>query len=93
MQKFIRAFDQVRQANGQAVSSKQPTKAAAAIFEEWRPQLSGRERRNAYHLLFSARAGTDAQAIMAVARAVLEERAPGHKFVLAHHAETRHVHI
>ncbi|WP_292227145.1 relaxase/mobilization nuclease domain-containing protein [Mesorhizobium sp.] len=93
LQKFIRAHEQVRRANGQAVSSKQPTKAAAAIFEEWRPQLSGRERRNAYHLLFSARAGTDAQAIMAAARAVLEERAPGHKFVLAHHAETKHVHI
>ncbi|TIV49766.1 MAG: hypothetical protein E5V88_23345, partial [Mesorhizobium sp.] len=60
---------------------------------QWRPQLSGRERRNAYHLLFSARAGTDAQAVLAAARAVLEERAPGHKFVLAHHAETRHVHI
>ncbi|RUX75127.1 hypothetical protein EOA25_39445, partial [Mesorhizobium sp. M2A.F.Ca.ET.040.01.1.1] len=27
------------------------------------------------------------------ARAVLEERAPGHKFLLAHHAETKHVHI
>ncbi|RWN86381.1 MAG: hypothetical protein EOS05_35230 [Mesorhizobium sp.] len=93
LQKFIRAHNQVRQANGQAVSSKQPTKAAAAIFEEWRSQLSGRERRNAYHLLFSARAGTDAEAIMAAARAVLEERAPGHKFVLAHHAETKHVHI
>ncbi|RVC83442.1 hypothetical protein EN745_02830 [Mesorhizobium sp. M4A.F.Ca.ET.022.05.2.1] len=93
LQKFIRSHDQVRQANGQAVSSKQPTKAAATIYEQWRPQLSGRERRNAYHLLFSARAGTDAQAIMAVARAVLEERAPGHKFVLAHHAETKHVHI
>ncbi|RWN60733.1 MAG: hypothetical protein EOR99_31895 [Mesorhizobium sp.] len=93
LQKFIRAHKQVRQANGQAVSSKQPTKAAAAIFEEWRPQLFGRERRNAYHLLFSARAGTDAQAVLAAARAVLEERAPGHKFVLAHHAETKHVHI
>ncbi|TGU46754.1 hypothetical protein EN795_31100 [bacterium M00.F.Ca.ET.152.01.1.1] len=93
LQKFIRAHEQVREANGQAVSSKQPTKAAAAIFEEWRPQFSGRERRNAYHLLFSARAGTDAQAIMAAARAVLEERAPGRKFVLAHHAETKHVHI
>ncbi|TIN73825.1 MAG: hypothetical protein E5Y30_00475 [Mesorhizobium sp.] len=93
LQKFIWAHKQVRQANGQAVSSKLPTKAAAAIFEEWRPQFSGRERRNAYHLLFSARAGTDAQAIMAAARAVLEERAPGHKFVLAHHAETKHVHI
>ncbi|WP_198032702.1 relaxase/mobilization nuclease domain-containing protein [Mesorhizobium sp. WSM2561] len=93
LQKFIRAHKQVRQPNGQAVSSKQPMKAAAAIYEQWRPQLSGRERRNAYHLLFSARAGTDPQAIMAAARAVLEERAPGHKFVLAHHAETKHVHI
>ncbi|TIR16185.1 MAG: hypothetical protein E5X33_29820 [Mesorhizobium sp.] len=93
LQKFIRSHKQVRQANGEPVSSKQPTKAAAAIYEEWRPQLSGRERRNAYHLLFSARAGTDAQAILAAARAVLEERAPGHKFVLAHHAETKHVHI
>ncbi|WP_292273579.1 relaxase/mobilization nuclease domain-containing protein, partial [Mesorhizobium sp.] len=93
LQKFIRSHDQVRQANGEPVSSKQPTKAAAAIYEQWRPQLSGRERRNAYHLLFSARAGTDAQAIVAAARAVLEERAPGHKFVLAHHAETKHVHI
>ncbi|MGX5806174.1 relaxase/mobilization nuclease domain-containing protein [Bradyrhizobium sp. Arg314] len=93
LQKFIRSHKQVRQADGQAVTSKQPTKAAAAIFEQWRPQLSGRERRNAYHLIFSARAGTDAQAIMAAARAVLEERAPGHQFVLAHHAETKHVHI
>ncbi|MGX5806205.1 relaxase/mobilization nuclease domain-containing protein, partial [Bradyrhizobium sp. Arg314] len=93
LQKFIRSHKQVRQGDGQAVSSKQPTKAAAAIFEQWRPQLSGRERRNAYHLLFSARAGTDAQAIMAAARAVLEERAPGHQFVLAHHAETKHVHV
>ncbi|RWP30362.1 MAG: hypothetical protein EOR02_13455 [Mesorhizobium sp.] len=93
LQKFIRAHEQVRRANGQAVSSKQPTKAAAAIFKEWRPQLSGQERRNAYHLLFSARVGTDAQAVLAAARAVLEERAPGHKFVLAHHAETKHVHI
>lgn len=93
LQKFIRSHKQVCHANGEAVSSKQPTKAAAAIFEEWRPQLSGRERRNAYHLLFSARAGTDAQAVVAAARAVLEERAPGHKFVLAHHTETKHVHI
>ncbi|RWL78701.1 MAG: hypothetical protein EOR69_26720 [Mesorhizobium sp.] len=93
LQKFIRSHEQVRRANGEPVSSKQPTKTAAAIYEQWRPQLSGRERRNAYHLLFSARAGTDAQAIMAAARAVLEERAPGHKFVLAHHAETKHVHI
>ncbi|KAA3445790.1 hypothetical protein C7I87_31335 [Mesorhizobium sp. SARCC-RB16n] len=93
LQKFIRSHKQVRQPNGQEVATNQPRKAAAAIYEQWRPQLSGRERRNVYHLLFSARAGTDPHAIMAAARAVLEERAPGHKFVLAHHAETKHVHI
>ncbi|MES0100237.1 relaxase/mobilization nuclease domain-containing protein [Mesorhizobium sp. M0019] len=94
LQKFIRTHSQVRHANGEPVPGvKNSTKAAAAVYEQWRPQFSGRERRNAYHLLFSARAGTDANAVMAAARAVLEERAPGYKFVLAHHKDTKHVHI
>ncbi|MER9777180.1 hypothetical protein, partial [Mesorhizobium sp. M0220] len=86
LQKFIRTHSHVRHANGEAVPGvKNSTKAAASVYEQWRPQFSGRERRNAYHLLFSARAGTDANAVMTAARAVLEERAPGYKFVLAHH--------
>ncbi|MER9120498.1 relaxase/mobilization nuclease domain-containing protein [Mesorhizobium sp. M0954] len=94
VQKFIRTHSQVRHANGEPMPGvKNSTKAAAAVYEQWRPQFSGRERRNAYHLLFSARAGTDANAVMAAARAVLEERAPGYKFVLAHHKDTKHVHI
>ncbi|MER8473624.1 relaxase/mobilization nuclease domain-containing protein [Mesorhizobium sp. M1328] len=94
LQKFIRTHSQVRRANGDPVPGvKNSTKAAASVYEQWRPQFSGRERRNAYHLLFSARAGTDANAVMAAARAVLEERAPGYKFVLAHHNDTKHVHI
>jgi hypothetical protein len=94
LQKFIRAHSGVRNANGEPVrGARNPSKAAASVYEEWRPQLSGRERRNAYHLLFSARAGTDPNAVMAAARAVLEERAPGYKFVLAHHKDTKHVHI
>ncbi|MER9248805.1 relaxase/mobilization nuclease domain-containing protein [Mesorhizobium sp. M0590] len=94
LQKFIRIHGQVRHANGEPVPGvKNSTKAAASVYEQWRPQFSGRERRNAYHLLFSARAGTDANAVMAAARAVLEERAPGYKFVLAHHKDTKHVHI
>lgn len=94
LQKFIRTHTDVRDANGGPVrGAKNPAKAAAAVYEQWRPQLSRRERRNAYHLLFSARAGTDANAVMAAARAVLEERAPGYKFVLAHHTDTKHVHI
>lgn len=94
LQKFIRTHSQVRHANGEPVPGvKNATKAAASVYEQWRPQFSGRERRNAYHLLFSARAGTDANAVMAAARAVLEERAPGYKFVLAHHKDTKHVHI
>jgi hypothetical protein len=94
LQKFIRTHRQVRHANGEPVpGAKNSGKAAASVYEQWRPQFSGRERRNAYHLLFSARAGTDANAVMAAARAVLEERAPGYKFVLAHHKDTKHVHI
>ncbi|MER9756586.1 relaxase/mobilization nuclease domain-containing protein [Mesorhizobium sp. M0166] len=94
LQKFIRTHSHVRHANGEPVPGvKNSTKAAASVYEQWRPQFSGRERRNAYHLLFSARAGTDANAVMAGARAVLEERAPGYKFVLAHHKDTKHVHI
>ncbi|MER9877393.1 relaxase/mobilization nuclease domain-containing protein [Mesorhizobium sp. M0195] len=94
LQKFIRTHSHIRHANGEPVPAvKSSTKAAASIYEQWRPQFSGRERRNAYHLLFSARAGTDANAVMAAARGVLEERAPGYKFVLAHHKDTKHVHI
>jgi hypothetical protein len=94
LQKFIRTHSGVRDTNGDPVrGAKNPSKAAASLYEQWRPQLSERERRNAYHLLFSARAGTDANAVMAAARAVLEERAPGYKFVLAHHKDTKHVHI
>ncbi|PZV40142.1 relaxase/mobilization nuclease domain-containing protein [Mesorhizobium kowhaii] len=94
LQKFIRTHSQVRHANGEPVPGvKNSTKAAASVYEQWRPQFSGRERRNAYHLLFSARAGTDANAVMAAARAVLEEHAPGYKFVLAHHKDTKHVHV
>lgn len=94
LQKFIRTHSGVRNANGEPVrGARNPSKAAASVYEQWRPQLSGRERRNAYHLLFSARAGTDPNAVMAAARAVLEERAPGYKFVLAHHKDTKHVHI
>ena len=94
LQKFIRTHRDVRRPSGEAVAgTKQPAKAAKAVYEQWRPQLAGRERRNAYHLLFSAKAGTDAKAVMSAARAVLEDLAPGHRFVLAHHAETKHVHI
>jgi len=94
LQKFIRTHSQVRHANGEPMpGAKNATNAAASVYEQWRPQFSGRERRNAYHLLFSARAGTDANAVMAAARAVMEERAPGYKFVLAHHKDTKHVHI
>ncbi|RUY33607.1 hypothetical protein EN978_36535, partial [Mesorhizobium sp. M7A.F.Ca.US.001.04.1.1] len=94
LQKFIRGHSQVRHANGEPVpGAKNSTKAAASVYEQLRPQFSGRARRTAYHLLFSARAGTDPHAVMAAARAVLEERAPGYKFVLAHHKDTKHVHI
>ncbi|WP_189341409.1 hypothetical protein, partial [Mesorhizobium sp. M2D.F.Ca.ET.140.01.1.1] len=48
LQKFIRTHSQVRHANGEPVpGAKNSTKAAASVYEQWRPQFSGRERRNA----------------------------------------------
>lgn len=94
LQKFIRNNPDVREPSGDSVrNAKNPQKAAQALFEQWRPQMTQNKRRNAYHLLFSGRAGTDPVGLLNAARSVLEENAPGHKFILAHHSDTKHVHV
>ncbi|WP_292241971.1 relaxase/mobilization nuclease domain-containing protein [Mesorhizobium sp.] len=51
------------------------------------------EPRNVYHVLFSGRAGTDARALLRAAENVLAEKSPDHKWAIAHHPETGHVHV
>lgn len=94
LQKFLRTHRSALNSSGDRVlGADRPQKAAQNLMEGWRPQIAGPERRNAYHLLFSAKEGTDPGAIMRAATATLDELASGHKFVLAYHADTKHVHV
>lgn len=94
LQKFMRNNTGIRDHAGDEVKvAKRVDKSADRVFAGWKPLFNTREVRNAYHLLFSARAGTDADAVLSSAKAVLDELAPGHKFVVAHHPETGHVHV
>ncbi|MCM2458850.1 relaxase/mobilization nuclease domain-containing protein [Rhizobium sp. CG4] len=94
LQKFIRTNRNVKSANGDpAKGAGNPQRAATKLFDSWKKDMAGNERRNAFHLLFSAKAGTDPQAVMQAARAVLEDKAHGHKYAFAHHGDTQHVHV
>jgi hypothetical protein len=94
LQKFIRTNRNVKTANGDpAKGAGNPQRAATKLFDSWKNDMAGNERRNAFHLLFSAKAGTDPEAVKAAARAVLEEKAHGHKYAFAHHGDTQHVHV
>lgn len=95
LQKFIRNNRGAKHASGDSLKTAgNPARAAAKVFDSWRKDMAGTaQRRNAYHLLFSAKAGTDPNAIMLSARAVLEEKAHGHQYAFAHHGDTDHVHV
>jgi Relaxase/Mobilisation nuclease domain len=63
------------------------------MFAEWQPHLKVVHPRNAFHVVFSGRAGTDAKAMVRAVSEFLGSQIPDHKWVIAHHAETGHVHI
>jgi hypothetical protein len=94
LQKFIRANAGVIKSDGDAVPAGQRAdKAAAALYASWKADFKTVEPRNVYHVVFSARAGTDARALLHAAENVLAERIPDHKWAIAHHPETGHVHV
>jgi hypothetical protein len=66
---------------------------ANQMFAEWQPHLKVVHPRNAFHVVFSGRAGTDAKAMVRAVSDFLGQQIPDHKWVIAHHAETGHVHI
>ena len=66
---------------------------AKQMFAEWQPHLKVVHPRNAFHVVFSGRAGTDAKAMVRAVSDFLGQQIPDHKWVIAHHAETGHVHI
>ncbi|WP_198032867.1 relaxase/mobilization nuclease domain-containing protein [Mesorhizobium sp. L48C026A00] len=94
LQKFIRANAGVIKSDGDELPAGQRAdKAAQALYASWKADFKTVEPRNVYHVVFSARAGTDARALLRAAENVLAEKIPDHKWAIAHHPETGHVHV
>ncbi|CAN7725423.1 relaxase/mobilization nuclease domain-containing protein [Mesorhizobium sp. LjRoot246] len=94
LQKFIRANAGVIKSDGEELRAGQRAdKAAQALYASWKAGFKTVEPRNVYHVVFSARAGTDAHALLRTAENVLAEKIPDHKWAIAHHPETGHVHV
>ena len=94
LQKFIRANAGVIKSDGEELPAGQRAdKAAKALYASWKADFKTVEHRNVYHVVFSARAGTDARALLRAAENVLAEKIPDHKWAIAHHPETGHVHV
>lgn len=94
LQKFIRGNAGVIKSDGEELPAGQrPDKAAQALFATWKADFKTVEPRNVYHVVFSARAGTGARALLRAAENVLAEKIPDNKWAIAHHPETGHVHV
>lgn len=94
LQKFIRGNVGAIKSDGEALPAGQRAdKTAQALYASWRADFNTVEPRNVYHIVFSARAGTDARALLRAAENVLAEIIPDHKWAIAHHPETGHVHV
>jgi hypothetical protein len=94
LQKFIRANAGVIKPDGDELpAGVRADKAAETLYAAWKADFKTVEPRNVYHVVFSARAGTDGRALMRAAENVLAEKIPDHKWAIAHHPETGHVHV
>lgn len=94
LEKFLRAERPVTSSAGEAVKHGTSIKNAAdGIWQNWSEHIRTVEPRNAFHVIFSARAGTDAEAMNRAVRDFLSEQVAGHRWVTAHHPETGHVHV
>ncbi|WP_210171869.1 relaxase/mobilization nuclease domain-containing protein, partial [Rhizobium sp. Root1204] len=94
LEKFLRAEKRVITSAGDAVKrGASIQKAADGIWQEWSGHIRTVEPRNAFHVIFSARAGTDAEAMNSAVRDFLSDQVAGHRWVTAHHPETGHVHV
>ncbi|WP_165848731.1 relaxase/mobilization nuclease domain-containing protein [Mesorhizobium delmotii] len=94
LQKFIRANAGIIKSDGDELTAGQRAdKAAQALYASWKADFKTVEPRNVYHVVFSARAGTDARTLLRAAENVLAEKIPDHKWAIAHHPETGHVHV
>ncbi|WP_421580724.1 relaxase/mobilization nuclease domain-containing protein [Shinella sp. M31] len=94
LEKFLRNEKAVTTSEGNAVKSGPGVKEKAdGVWRAWLSHIRTVEPRNAFHIIFSARAGTDAEAMKCAVRDFLSEQVAGHRWITAHHPETGHVHV
>ncbi|WLR95719.1 relaxase/mobilization nuclease domain-containing protein [Shinella zoogloeoides] len=94
LEKFLRTEKLILTSTGEAVERGAAVKDIAdGIWRGWAAEIRTVEPRNAFHVIFSARAGTDAEAMKLAVRDFLSEHVAGHRWVTAHHPDTRHVHV
>ncbi|WP_421590528.1 relaxase/mobilization nuclease domain-containing protein [Shinella sp. M27] len=94
LEKFLRTEKHVVTSVGEAVKRGAAVKDVAdGIWRGWSADIRTVEPRNAFHVIFSARAGTDADAMKRAVRDFLSEQVAGHRWITAHHPDTGHVHV
>ncbi|CAN7705534.1 hypothetical protein C6558_23340 [Ensifer sp. NM-2] len=94
LEKFLRTERGVTTSSGDPVERGSSVKEKAdGIWRDWSSHIRTVEPRNAFHVIFSARAGTDPEAMKRAARDFLSEQVAGHRWITAYHPETGHVHI
>jgi hypothetical protein len=94
LEKFLRTEKTITTSEGDPVKRGSSVKdKAEGIWRAWSSHIRTVEPRNAFHVIFSARAGTDPEAMTRAVRDFLSEQAAGHRWITAHHPETGHVHV
>ncbi|WP_430442327.1 relaxase/mobilization nuclease domain-containing protein [Shinella sp.] len=94
LEKFLRTEKAVITSEGDPVKGGASVKARAdGVWQAWSSHIRAVEPRNAFHIIFSARAGTDAEAMKRAVRDFLSEQVAGHRWLTAHHPDTGHVHV
>jgi len=94
LEKFLRTEKAVTTSEGDPVKRGSSVKERADdIWRAWSSHIRTVEPRNAFHVIFSARAGTEPEAMTRAVRDFLSEQVAGHRWITAHHPETGHVHV
>ena len=94
LEKFLRTEKAITTSEGDPIKGGSSIKDRAdSIWRAWSSHIRTVEPRNAFHIIFSARAGTDPEAMSRAVRDFLSEQVAGHRWITAHHPETGHVHV
>ncbi len=103
----VRYLTQVTRGGGRAVQSVRLSKdgdftdattlighnANLKEARDWKRDLRSREQRDVAHIILSAKPGTDKDAFVDAARAMLATEFAGHRYAFALHEDREHIHV